>query len=88
MTTPSTPHTLRVGGFFVLLYVLCLVWPNVYPYGADVLVHHLLSLKLLFPGFQGYSVGSIVWGGILSFAYGSVGSLILHAFHKDCCKSK
>jgi len=88
MTTPSISHTLRVGGFFVFLYALCLVWPKIYPYGADVLMHHLLSLKLLFPGFQGYGVGSIVWGGVLSFIYSSVGSLIFHAFHNNCCKSK
>ncbi len=85
---PSSSHALRVGGFFVLLYILCLVWPKIYPYGPDVLAHHLLSLKLLFPGFQGYGAGSIIWGGIMSFAYSFAGSMIFHAFHKGCCKGK
>lgn len=88
MTTPSTSHALRVGGFFILFYVICLVWPKIYPYGADVLVHHLLSLKLLFPGFQGYGIGSVVWGGVLSFVYGFVGSLAFHGLHKECCNGK
>lgn len=88
MATPSFTHAARVGAFFVALYALCLVWPFIYPYGADVLAHHLLSLKLLFPGFQGYDVGSVLWGGVLSFVYGSVGSTVFHAFHKGCCKGK
>ena len=80
-------HAMHVGFFVLFLYVLCLWWPQVYPYEADVLTHHLLSLKLLFPGFQGYSAGSIVLGGILSFIYGFIGSLIFHAAHK-CCRTK
>ena len=88
MKAASTTHAMRVGGFFVLLYALCLVWPTIYPYGADVLAHHLLSLKLLFPGFQGYGIGSVVWGGVLSFAYGLVGSLVFHSFHSVCCRTK
>lgn len=88
MMTSSTSHAVRVGGFFVLLYVLCLAWPLIYPYGADVLAYHLLSLKLSFPGFQGFGIGSIVWGGVLSFAYGFVGSMIFHGFHKECCNGK
>ncbi|MFA4846433.1 MAG: hypothetical protein WC654_07835 [Patescibacteria group bacterium] len=88
MIALSTPHALRVGGFFVLLYALCLVWPMIYPYGEDVLAFHLLSLKLLFPGFQGYVVSSLLWGGVLSFVYGFIGSGIFHALHKGCCKGK
>ncbi len=88
MTTPSSSHALRVGSFFVLLYALCLIWPKVYPYSADVLTYHMLSLKLLFPGFQGYGIGSVVWGGVLSFGYGFVGSMIFHGLHKACCKGK
>lgn len=88
MTTPSTSHAVRIGGFLVLLYILCLVWPMVYPYSADVVAYHLLSLKLLFPGFGGYDIGSIVWGGAMSFVYGFVGSMLFHAFHNGCCKSK
>lgn len=88
MTKPSIFHAFWVGVFFVLLYVICLVWPKIYPYGADVLAHHLLGLKLLFPGFQGYAVGSVIWGGVLSFVYGFVGSLVFHAFHGTCCQPK
>ena len=88
MTTPSSSHVLRVGSFFVVLYALCIVWPIVYPYDTDVLAHHLLSLKLLFPGFQGYDFGSIIWGGVLSFIYSAIGSMIFHGFHSDCCKGK
>ena len=81
-------HACMVGCFIVVLYALCLIWPMVYPYGADVLAFHLLSLKLTFPGFQGYVLGSIVWGGVLSFVYGFVGSLLLHSFHRGCCQGK
>ncbi len=88
MKKPSISHAVHVGVFIVLLYATCLVWPLIYPYGADVLVHHLLSLKLLFPGFMGYTVGSIVWGGVLGFVYGFVGSLVFHAFHNSCCVAK
>ena len=88
MRAPSVSHAIRVGGFFILLYALCLVWPRIYPYGADVLAHHLLSLKLLFPGFQDFAAGSVVWGGALSFVYGFVGSTVFHWLHKDCCKGK
>lgn len=85
MTKPSFTHALHVGSFFVLLYILCLAWPMVYPYGADVLAYHMLSLKLLFPGFTGYSSGSLVWGAVMSFAYGFAGSLIAHSLHGSCC---
>jgi len=88
MKKPSMSHAVRVGAFIVLFYVVCLVWPLIYPYSADVLTHHLLSLKLLFPGFLEYTAGSIVWGGILSFIYGFVGSMFFHAFHASYCVSK
>ena len=77
-------HAMHVGFFVLFLYILCLWWPRVYPYETDVLTHHLLSLKLLFPGFQGYTLGSILWGGILSFVYGFMGSFIFHQAHKCC----
>jgi hypothetical protein len=60
----------------------------IYPYSTDVDAFHLLSLKLSFPGFQGYDVGSVLWGGVLSFVYGFAGSVIFHTFHKECCKGK
>lgn len=86
MTKPSVRHAALVGAFIVLLYALCIVWPLVYPYAADVQAFHLLSLKLTFPGFQGMEAGSILWGGVLSFVYGFVGSLIFHALHGACCR--
>lgn len=86
MTTPSSSHAARIGGFLVVLYAVCLIWPAVFPYEAAVREFHLLSLKLAFPGFQGMAVGSIIWGGVLSFVYGFVGSYIFHALHKNCCK--
>ena len=81
-------HAVRVGGFLVLIYAICLIWPKVYPYDVATLAHHLLSLKLALPGFQGYDVGSVVWGGVLTFVYGTAGSLIYHAFHQGCCAGK
>lgn len=82
------PHAARVGAFVVLIYVVCIVWPMFFPYAADVLSFHLLSLKLTFPGFQGYDTASIVWGGVLSFVYGFVVSYLFHAFHGGCCSMK
>ena len=81
-------HAARVGVFIVLLYIICIVWPMIYPYSNEVLAFHLLSLKLTFPVFVGYTVGSIVWGGVLSFIYGAVASLVVHAFHRGCCSGK
>ncbi|MBI4437423.1 hypothetical protein HY631_00535 [Candidatus Uhrbacteria bacterium] len=90
MSTPSsaTKHACLVGCFIVLLYAICLIFPLIYPYGADVLAFHALSLKLAFPGFQGLTLGSIVWGGVLSFAYGFLASLLFHSFHRGCCQGK
>ncbi len=88
MTAPSWSHAMRVGLFVLALYVICLVWPSIFPYSADVLNYHLIALKLSFPGFQGFTLGSVVWGGVLSFVYGFVGSIIFHALHSDCCKGK
>ena len=88
MKTSFVPHASRVGLFIIILYALCLIWPAVFPYEADVLAQHLLSLKLVFPGFQGFGIGSIIWGGILSFVYGFAGAWICHALHHDCCRSK
>lgn len=76
MKTVSLSHASRVGIFAATIYAICLVWPLIYTYPADVAAHHLLNLKLMFPGFQGYDVGSIMWGGVLSFAYGMVASVI------------
>lgn len=77
-------HALRVGLFFAGLYVLCLFWRLTMTDPA-VMNFHLLSLKTLFPGFQGYDALSILWGGVLSFAYGFAGSWVFHSFHNECC---
>lgn len=88
MTCPSQSHAVRVGGVFVVLYALCIAWPMIFPYAADVQAFHLLSLKLAFPGFQGFALGSIVWGAVMSFAYGAIASTVFHAMHAGCCKAK
>lgn len=84
MKSTVSSHAVRVGGFFVILYVLCLVWQT-WSADAAVQAYHLTSLKFLFPGFMGFTLISIVWGGILSFVYGFVGSYVFHRFHAGCC---
>lgn len=89
MKTAFSAHTVRVGGFFVLLYAICLLWPNVYAFSADALAWHLTALQFTFPGFKDLTTESVLWGGVLSFVYGAVGSIVYHAFHnKGCCKGK
>lgn len=77
-------HALRVGIFFGGLYVLCLFWRFTIT-DPEVMNFHLLSLKTLFPGFQGYDPFSILLGGLLSLVYGFVGSAAFHSFHDKCC---
>ena len=77
-------HALMVGVFAIGLYLLCLVLP-VTMTDPEVIKHHMLSLKTLFPGFQGYDVVSIVWGAAMSFGYGVFGSLAYHSLHAQCC---
>ncbi|MBI2444378.1 MAG: hypothetical protein HYV42_04035 [Candidatus Magasanikbacteria bacterium] len=84
MTKPSTRHAALVGLFVVALYAICLLW-SLFITDPAVANFHLLSLKLTFPGFQGFSVGSIIWGGVLAFVYGFLASLVYHAFHGRCC---
>lgn len=78
---------MKVGTYLVLLYVVCLVW-RITISDPAVMNFHLLALKVTFPGFQGYDALSILWGGILTFGYGIVGSLIFHSLHSDCCAKK
>lgn len=80
-------HALRVGILSLGLYMLCLAWRLTITDPA-VMNFHLLSLKTLFPGFLGYDALSVIWGGILSFAYGFLGSLVFHSFHHGCCLPK
>ncbi|MEK7122313.1 MAG: hypothetical protein AAB855_00490 [Patescibacteria group bacterium] len=77
-------HALKIGAFLVLLYVLCLLWRFLL-IDPTVMNFHLLALKSSFPGFQGYDAFSILWGGILSFAYGALGSALFHLLHNNCC---
>lgn len=77
-------HACMVGCFFVLLYVVCLLYGAVLTDPALV-DFHMLSLKVWLPGFKGYDVISVIWGGILSYLYGFVASYVFHSFHKDCC---
>lgn len=80
-------HAVMIGVFAVILFVLCLFWRFTI---TDPLVAqmHLLNLKLVFPGFQGYDALSIIWGGVMSFVYGLIFSLVFHALHGTCCVAK
>lgn len=80
-------HALKVGAYLVLLYIACLLWRFTMTDPA-VMNFHLLSLKSVFPGFSGYTAVSILWGAVLSFAYGYIGSIIFHSLHGECCVSK
>lgn len=80
-------HAATVGFFAVLLYAACLAWRYTIV-DVDVMNLHLLSLKMMFPGFQGYDVLSIVWGALLSFVYGVAASALFHTIHADCCGMK
>lgn len=80
-------HALKVGACIVLLYIACLLW-RFTMIDPAVMNFHLLSLKSVFPGFSGYTAASILWGAILSFAYGYIGSVIFYSLHSECCVSK
>lgn len=80
-------HALKVGAYLVLLYIACLLW-RVLMIDPVVVNFHLLALKTAFPGFGGYDAFSIVWGALLSFGYGALGSYVFHSLHADCCRSK
>lgn len=80
-------HAAAVGFFFVGLFVLCLLWPNLLT-DPDAIRFHLTSLKTAFPGFKGMDPGSMLWGGVLSFVYGFVGSVAFHGLHRNCCGVK
>jgi len=87
MSTPLTKHARQVGVFAVLLYGLCLLWKVTItdPSVADL---HMQLLKLALPGFQGLTVGSVVWGGVLAFIYGALAATIFHKIHRNCCTPK
>jgi hypothetical protein len=83
-----TKHAALVGVFAVILYAFCLVWRFTM---TDPLVQqfHLLALKTAFPGFSGFDAASMIWGGLTSFVYGFVASIVFHSLHKGCaCELK
>ncbi len=80
-------HAANVGVFVVVLYVLCLFW-RLTMTDPEVIRFHLLSLKTALPGFQGFNPLSMLWGGVISFVYGFIGSVIFHKLHRGCCGMK
>lgn len=80
-------HAAGIGIFVVVLYALCLLWRMTMS-EPEVIRFHLLALKTAFPGFSGLEVASVLWGAVLSFIYGFLGSVIFHSLHKNCCGIK
>jgi hypothetical protein len=86
---PLLKHAVRIGVFAVILYILCLVWRvPLATTDQAVLTFHMTALRAVFPGFTGYDVLSVLWGGVLSFVYGFVASIVFHKLHEDCCIMK
>lgn len=90
MSALLTKHAVRVGYVAIALYILCLVWRVPLQVLADraVLDFHMLALRAALPGFQGYDVMSVLWGGILAFVYGFIVAVIFHKLHDNCCLPK
>ncbi|MFA4954426.1 MAG: hypothetical protein WC641_03890 [Patescibacteria group bacterium] len=82
-------HAALVGVFAVLLYAACLLWRFTMTDPA-VIQFHLLALKTALPGFNGFDAASLILGGIMSFVYGFVISVVFHALHGnwDCGMKK
>ena len=80
-------HAAYVGAVVVIFYVICLAYKLMIT-DPQLAALHLMNLKLWLPGFQGFDVGSMLWGGVLSFAYGFAAAWIFHGVHKDCCGMK
>ncbi len=80
-------HAATVGLMTILLFIACMFWKMTI---TDPVVEqfHMLGLKLVFPGFRGFDVASILWGMLLSFVYGFVVSFVFHVLHPDCCPVK
>ncbi|MBI4138901.1 hypothetical protein HY479_02005 [Candidatus Uhrbacteria bacterium] len=85
--TPPFAHAAAIGLIAVLFFIVCLLWRLTI---TDPMVDqfHVLSLKLIFPGFEGYDASSILWGMVLSFVYGFLASCAFHLLHPDCCNMK
>lgn len=80
-------HASAVGFFATFLFIICLLW-SVLLTDPAVIAFHTLALKVAVPGFQGFDIASIIWGGLVSFFYGFLASILFHAIHKDCCNIK
>lgn len=80
-------HAALVGGVVLVFYVLCLAYRLLLT-DPQLIGLHELSLRLWLPGFQGMDLASMLWGGLLSFAYGFVAAWVFHGIHKDCCGIK
>lgn len=79
-------HAAMVGLFGIVLYAACLLWRYTMTDPA-VIAFHLTALKSAFPGFQGLDTSSILIGGVWSFVYFFLGSVIFHSLHRNCpCK--
>lgn len=87
LTSSMRKHASMVGVFFILLFGLCLLW-QAWSTDPAVQEFHLTSLKFLFPGFTGYDLSSVIAGAAWSFAYGFVGSHVVHGLHGNCCLPK
>lgn len=76
-------HAVFIGVFAIFLYAICLLWRFAMVDPA-VMQFHLLALKTTFPGFIGFDAGSVVLGGIMSFIYGFIISIVFHSLHNNC----
>lgn len=77
-------HAVVIGVVALALYLACLLW-RITMTDPEVVKLHLLSLKLVFPGFQGMDALSMIWGAVLSFVYGFIVAVVWHSLHKNCC---
>lgn len=81
-------HAAVVGVFAIFLYAACLLWRFTMSDPA-VMQFHLLALKTAFPGFNGFDAVSVVLGGVFSFIYGFIISVVFHSLHGNCsCETK
>ncbi len=80
-------HASKVGILLVILYIICLAYKFIIS-DPSVAQLHLLLLELSLPGFTGFTIGSIIWGGVLAFIYGFAGSRVFHVLHRNCCEPK
>ena len=81
-------HAAFIGVLALFLYAACLLWRFTMSDPA-VMQFHLLALKSAFPGFSGFDTGSVILGGVMSFVYGFIISIVFHSLHRNCtCEMK